>query len=184
MAINKWAVSVLRYGAGIIKWNQKEVQKMDRKTRKIMTMFGALHPKSDVSRIYLPRKKGGRGLIGCEECIRSEENNLGWYVRNSLEPMLICVKLAGVIETENCTSKEEYKRRRVAGNLSQWKEKAMHGQFVREMDKNVDKDETWLWLRKSDLKVGTEALLLFFYCSAKISIYTHKFLTNKLDKII
>ena len=35
----------------------------------------------------------------------------------------------------------------------------MHGQFVREIPENVDKNRTWEWLSKSDLKIGTEALL-------------------------
>ena len=35
----------------------------------------------------------------------------------------------------------------------------MHGQFVREMPEKVDKDKTWQWLSKSELKIGTEALL-------------------------
>ena len=34
----------------------------------------------------------------------------------------------------------------------------MHRQFVREMPEKVDKDETWQWLSKSDLKIETEAL--------------------------
>ena len=38
MALNTWAVSILRYGAGILKWNKNELQKMDRKTRKFMTI--------------------------------------------------------------------------------------------------------------------------------------------------
>ena len=37
-AINTWAVSLLRYGAGIIEWTKEDLQKMDRKTRKVMTM--------------------------------------------------------------------------------------------------------------------------------------------------
>ena len=42
-----------------------------------MTIQGALHPKSDVDRVYLSRKVAGRGLISCKGCIRTEENNLG-----------------------------------------------------------------------------------------------------------
>ena len=34
MAINTWAVSVLRYGAGIINWTKVELDSMDWKTRK------------------------------------------------------------------------------------------------------------------------------------------------------
>ena len=47
-----------------------------------MTMNKELHPRSDVARIYVPRKKGGRGLISCESCVRKEEKYLSWYVRN------------------------------------------------------------------------------------------------------
>ena len=71
VAINTWAISVLRYVAWLINWNMEEVQRLDRKTRKIMTMYGALHVKSNVDRIYVPREKGGRGLISCENCIRN-----------------------------------------------------------------------------------------------------------------
>ena len=38
MALNTWAVSILRYGAGILKWNKNELQEMNRKTRKLMPM--------------------------------------------------------------------------------------------------------------------------------------------------
>ena len=51
MAVNTWAVSILRYGAGILRWNKKEIQEMDRKTRKFMTMNKELHPRSDVARL-------------------------------------------------------------------------------------------------------------------------------------
>ena len=37
-AANTWAVSLMRYGAGTIKWNKEELQDTDRKSRKIMTM--------------------------------------------------------------------------------------------------------------------------------------------------
>lgn len=54
----------------------------------MMMMHGAFHPKSDTARLYLNREKGGRGLIGCESWIQSGKNNLGWYVKNSVEPLI------------------------------------------------------------------------------------------------
>ena len=68
-AANTWAVSLTRYGAGTIKWNKEELQEIDRKSRKIIIMNKELHPRSDVARIYVPREKGGRGLISCESCV-------------------------------------------------------------------------------------------------------------------
>ena len=42
---------------------------IDRKTRKLFTIYGALHHKSNVDRLYIPRKEGGRGLISIEDCV-------------------------------------------------------------------------------------------------------------------
>ena len=53
-------------------------KELDRKTRNLLTMHKELHPKSDVDRLYVSRKEGGRGLVSCESTIKSEENNLGW----------------------------------------------------------------------------------------------------------
>ena len=35
---------------------------MDRKTRKMMTLYGTLYPKSDVGRVYAARQKREKGL--------------------------------------------------------------------------------------------------------------------------
>ena len=63
MVLNTWAVSISRYGPRRLKWNKNELQEMDRKTRNFMTMNKELHPRSDVARLYVSRKNGGRGLI-------------------------------------------------------------------------------------------------------------------------
>ena len=47
MAVNTWVAFVMRYGAGILKWNTNELKSLDRRTRKFMTIHGVLHPKSD-----------------------------------------------------------------------------------------------------------------------------------------
>ena len=49
---------------------------MVRNKRKVVTMNKEFHPKIDTDRLYVSRKKGGRGLIGCKECVRTEENSL------------------------------------------------------------------------------------------------------------
>ena len=59
--INTWAISLLRYSAAFLDWKEAELEQMNRRTRKLMTMHRALNPKSNVARIYLSRKEGGRG---------------------------------------------------------------------------------------------------------------------------
>ena len=55
--VNTWAVSLLRYSAVFVIWRKSELQSIDRKTRKLFTIYGALHRKSDVDRLYLKRKE-------------------------------------------------------------------------------------------------------------------------------
>ena len=65
---------------------------MDRTTRKTSTIYGALHPKSDIDRLYLKQKLRRRSLISIEMCLRLEENSLGLHVRGSNEMLLKGVK--------------------------------------------------------------------------------------------
>ena len=53
-AINTWAVALIKYTGGIVDWTVEELGKIDGKTRKLMTMNRALHPRADVDRLYLP----------------------------------------------------------------------------------------------------------------------------------
>ena len=79
MAANTWAVAILRYSTGMVEWktDKLKLKVLDKKTRKLMTLYGALH-----------LKRGGRGLISCEMCVKAEENNLAWYVRNPNEILM------------------------------------------------------------------------------------------------
>lgn len=49
-AINMWAVSFIRYAGGIIEWTKQELKELDRRTRKLLTMNGGLHPRDCVAR--------------------------------------------------------------------------------------------------------------------------------------
>ena len=161
-AVNTWAAALLRYGGGVIRWTKDELQNMDRKTRKVMTMNKKLHPRSDTARIYLLRKRGVRGFISFEVCVRGEENNLRWYVRNCNEVMLRKVGERGTVKVEEAKDTREYKKSEKQEIENKWKGKQIHGQYVRDMT-GVDWEKTWQWLQKGDLKGCTEALI----CSAQ-----------------
>ena len=45
-AINERAVSLLRYSAGIMEWKKAGVEAIDRKERKLFTIYGALNPRT------------------------------------------------------------------------------------------------------------------------------------------
>ena len=50
-AINAYTASVVRYTAGIVKWTKEELETLHRMTRRQLTLYGALHPRSDVDRL-------------------------------------------------------------------------------------------------------------------------------------
>ena len=51
-------------------------------------MYGALHPKIDVDRLYIKRKERGRGMMSVELSVREGENSLGFYVVNFEENLI------------------------------------------------------------------------------------------------
>ena len=86
--VNTWAISLLKYSAAFVSWRKSELQALDRKTRKLFTIYGALHPKSYVDRLCIPRKKRGRGLISSEDCIGLAIRGLKVYVHRSEERLI------------------------------------------------------------------------------------------------
>ena len=90
--VNTWAVSLLRYSAVFVSWRKSELQAIDRKTRKLFTIHGALHPKSEIDRLYIPRREEGKGLISIEDCVELAIRGLGVYVHESEERLIQVVR--------------------------------------------------------------------------------------------
>ena len=158
MAVNSRAVSLVRYGAGIVDWTKAELQEMDRKTRKIFTMNRALHPRSDVDRLYLKRVEGGRGLQCLEEVVKLEELSLAFYLSKKEDKLLKEVVQEGLFqETED---PNERKRQNTAERKKRFEEKILHGQFERGIKEVKDQKGSWLCLNKGYLKKETEGLIV------------------------
>jgi hypothetical protein len=83
-AIGTFTVPVLRYSFGIINWHQEEIRKVDRTTRKMLTIHRQHHPRADIDRLYFPRKEVGRGVMQVEGTYRAETRNLVEYVERRL----------------------------------------------------------------------------------------------------
>ena len=64
ITINAWAVSLMRYGAGTVKWTKRELNEIDRKTRKVMTLNKELHPRSYVDRLHVSRMEAEENSLG------------------------------------------------------------------------------------------------------------------------
>ena len=115
---------------------------IDRKTRKFFTIYGALHPKLDVDRLYIPRKEGGRGLISIEDCVELAIRGLEVYVHGS-EGRLIQTARGGKIDGSEAAS--VLKRSKKEKRLEDGEEKVLHGQYLRQTTA-VRSDQCWAWL--------------------------------------
>ena len=56
IGINVWAFLLVCYSGPFLKWTKEELQQMNQRTRKLMTMHKALDPSDDLNRVYLSRK--------------------------------------------------------------------------------------------------------------------------------
>ena len=142
------------------------------------------HPKADIDRLYIKRKEGGRGLVQVETAYKAEVINIAEYLNTkykedqfvnvvkfyeSTQPnMNSILKSAGKIigELSQLNGKNDAKQdemQHTKGRLvevlkKKWKNKVMHGQYVRNMDRQlISEEDTFLWLSKGDLKAETES---------------------------
>ena len=111
-AIKTYAMPILRYGFGVIRWTKNELRAIDTKTRKTLTKHGFHHPKSNTHRLYLSRKYGGRGLIGATDCHQQECSALANYLNTAREkdPLVKIVKQTECRKINGIRKKGKYKR--------------------------------------------------------------------------
>ena len=73
------------------------------------------------------RENGGRGLIGCENSVKKEENSLGLYVKNNMEPLLVAVRTSRTITHEETVDPKEFKKTKEKQRKNESTRKRMHG---------------------------------------------------------
>ena len=133
--------------------------KLDRKTRKFLTMAKMHHPKADVDRLYIPRKAGGRGLVQLEITYKTTTIGLNTHLNNKDDNLLkiardhdsgkktmsihhqaekygreLSLPEAEVVENEPATDyarrvKLKAKHHALEQLKSKWEEKPLHGQY-------------------------------------------------------
>ena len=143
--INTCAVPLVRYSGPFHKWTREK-----QKTRKLMTMHKALHPRDDVDRLYVSRKEGGRGLTSIEDSVDTSIHRLENYIQKHEVGLITATRH----ETENTMN-----NRMTVTRKQKWEGKQLHGRFKRLIN-NISHDKTWTWLRKGNFKRETEPLLI------------------------
>ena len=159
IAHNAFAVPVITPTFGILNWTIHEIQQIDVKSRKVLTMSGNFHRNSDVDRLYISRKLGGRGLKSIQNAyesriisvkqhltlsvkrnkylhkvIKHEENSI---VRVATELM----NNASITCDDTITPKQlslQYRKYVQSERQEKYKQKSMHGYMTRTIDNNTN----------------------------------------------
>ena len=148
--INTLAVPIVRYSGPFLKWTQEELKQMDQRTRKLMAIHKALHPRDDVDRLYVSRKEGGRGLASIEDTVDASIQRLEDYIEKHERGLITTIRN----DTDNTIDE------RVTTTTKQkWEGKQLYGRFKRLIN-NISHQKTWTWLRKGNFKRETESLLI------------------------
>ena len=107
----------------------------------MFTIYGVLNSRANTSRIYLPRKKGGRGLISAADCVTMEQlrlNHLFAESGNAAKSYLPVLKPNSL--AVYATNDER---------MADWKKKPLHGQFVRHTERVIS-NIPWTWFKRRE----------------------------------
>lgn len=183
-AINTYAVPVLLYGFGIVKWTKKETDTMDVITRKLMTQRGMHHPKASVERMYIGRRKGGRGLLNLKQMHAQCMVSLARYMSDATtstlrmlryyhdEVMASCNSVTRQAERYlrdvDCWSdntlysigKEELKQKREVMRQDKVLQMPLHGQYWKRQDALEVASTVYTWMFSRHLKPTTEGTII------------------------
>ena len=90
--VNTWAVPLVTYSGPFLRWTREELKQMDQRTRKLMTMHKALHPRDDVDRLYVSRKEGGRKLASIEDTVDASIQRLEDYIEKHERGLITTIR--------------------------------------------------------------------------------------------
>ena len=118
--INTWAVPLVRYSGPFLKLTREKIKQMDQRTRKLMTMHKALHPRDDINRLYVLRKEWGRGLASIEDSVDASIQPLEGYIEKHEGGLITAIRN----DTDNTVTNRMTKTRK-----QKWKQKQLYGRF-------------------------------------------------------
>ena len=130
--INTWAVRLLRYWRPFVKWTREELKQMDQRTRKLMTMHKASHPRDDVHRLYVSKKEGGRRLVSIEDTVDASIQRLKDNIEKHERGLITTIR----VDTDNTINERMTKTRK-----QKWEGKPLYGRFKRRIN-NISHQKT------------------------------------------
>ena len=95
--------------------------------------------------------------------VKNWENDLGWYIKNNVEPLLVAVRTSRTITHKETVEFKEFRKTKEKGKMNALQNECMDNLLVIWRTRIRT---THGWMRKSDLKGCTEPLI----CSTQNSL--------------
>ena len=122
--IDTLAVLFVRYSGPFRKWTREELQQIDQRKRKLMTMHEVLHSRGDIDRLYVWRKERVRGFASNEDSVDASPEGLEDYIKKSKEIFIAATR-------NNSTGNIKIKRTTIT-KKQKWEEKQLYKSFKRQ----------------------------------------------------
>ncbi|CAB3232935.1 unnamed protein product [Arctia plantaginis] len=167
-ALNTYAIPILTYSFGIIKWTKTDIEQIERTTRTTLTKHNNLHPKSAIERLTIKRENGGRGLIDIYHLWQKQVYNLKTFFRTKSHTSNIHKAITlndynftplnlndhtGIHNPNNIDPQ--------ADKIENWKKKVLHGRHPHDLEQpHIDTIASNSWLKIGNLFPETEGFII------------------------
>jgi hypothetical protein len=164
-AVNTYAVPLLTYSFGVIKWSKTNLQNINIQTRVRFTKFCKHHPKSAIERFNLPRENGGRGFSNLEILQHNQIASLKNYFLNRARDNTFFNALVSADKgytplnlSDNVIS--DIVEPNIPDTIANIKQKSLHGRYFKELEQpEINIQASHAWLKKSNIHPETEGFI-------------------------
>ncbi|KAL4720164.1 hypothetical protein ACJJTC_008346 [Scirpophaga incertulas] len=154
-AINTYAIPVLTYSFGVIKWTKTDIEQLERLTRTTLTKHNNLHPKSAIERLTIKRQNGGRGLIDIKHLWQKQINNLTsfFHVKSQTSKIHKAITLNDnnytPLNLNDRIDREQYNENNLQKEkIENWKKKVLHGRHPHDLQHvHINNEASNIWLK-------------------------------------
>ncbi|CAH0721715.1 unnamed protein product, partial [Brenthis ino] len=165
--INTYAVPILMYSFGIIKWTDTDLNALNTMTRSQANKHNIHHIHTSTERFTLQRKHGGRGFIDIKNLHYTQIENLRSYFlskanNSKLHKAITTLTTAGTpLQFNDRDYEPETKIITEQKKVEDWKKKALHGKYPHQLEQtHIDKEASNTWLTKGNIFAETEGFFI------------------------
>ncbi|XP_063891152.1 uncharacterized protein LOC110374959 [Helicoverpa armigera] len=167
-ALNTYAIPILTYSFGVIKWSKTDILQLERTTRTTLTKHNNLHPKSAIERLTIKRQNGGRGLIDIHHLWQKQISRLkAFFITKSNTSD---IHKAVSLNDHNYTPLNLHEQTDTQHNnttdpqtqkIEDWKKKVLHGRHPHDLEQpHIDTIASNKFLKIGSLFPETEGFII------------------------